>query len=470
MLFNSFVFVIFAVAFFGVWAFVKPHRVPRFLAVTAFSWLFYAYSTPWWLILLVGTGLIDYFCGLGMERYPGHRRKLLGLSITGNLGLLFYFKYQFFVLNNINRVVDAFGGAAPFDPVQLALPIGISFYTFQSMSYTFGIFKGEMKPTKDILHFLAYLSMWPQLVAGPIERASHLLPQMENPLPVTKDDVWESLNLIVRGFFKKMVIADNLAPAVSAIYDAPSQSQSGALWWVASTMFALQIYGDFSGYTDIARGFARLMGFRLMLNFDHPYGARSVTEFWRKWHISLSSWFRDFVYIPLGGGRRGFWIGIRNMWATMLVSGIWHGAAWTFIIWAALHAFYLTIERLTKWPEKLGARKGGQAASAVIVFGLVVIAWVFFRASGARQGFTIVGAMLNPLQFMPGELASIAPEAYAMLALGLLMVINTAAGWSRRLHERHAWIAGMRPVWIALVAVACLFWRGPGAAFIYFQF
>ncbi|MCG9894783.1 MAG: hypothetical protein MH204_04850, partial [Fimbriimonadaceae bacterium] len=199
-------------------------------------------------------------------------------------------------------------------------------------------------------------------------------------------------------------------------------------------------------------------------------GATSVTDFWRKWHISLSSWFREFVYIPLGGNRGGKWMGIRNMWVTMLVSGVWHGAAWTFVIWAALHATYLTIERLTNWPEKLSKMRYGTQMCAVIVFILVLIAWVFFRANSSRQAFAIVATMMNPTKFSLAELAMIDLSSWFFLALGLAMVLNSAYGWSRKLHERLSWLPPMRPIWIGLLAVVVLFWRGPGGAFIYFQF
>jgi D-alanyl-lipoteichoic acid acyltransferase DltB (MBOAT superfamily) len=470
MLFNSFVFVIFALLFFAGWHWVKAKPTLRYIYVIVFSFSFYAYDTPWWLLLLIGTAMLDFIAGMLMEKQPAYKKLWLGCSLAGNLGLLFFFKYQFFVGDNLNRLIQALGGQAPFDVQPMILPIGISFYTFQSMSYSIGIFQDKIKPTYDILHFFAYVSLWPQLVAGPIERAAHLLPQMTNPLPVSKDDVWESMMLITRGFFKKMVIADNLAPAVNTIYGSATVTPSMPLWWVGTLMFALQIYGDFSGYTDIARGFARLMGFELLLNFNHPYGATSIQEFWSKWHISLSTWFREYVYIPLGGNRAGFWVGIRNMWITMLVSGVWHGAAWTFVIWGALHAAYLTIERLTDWPKKLAAVPGGRHWCALITLGLVLIAWVFFRAVSAEQAFAIVGSMLNPTQMDFAPLKTIELSAWFFLGVGILMVLNPHFGWSRTLHEKNKTLVALRPVAFAALAMICVFWKGPGNAFIYFQF
>lgn len=470
MLFNSFIFLIFAAVFFLFWGSVKGKPNLRYLYIIIFSFAFYMYATPWWILLLIGTALLDYLAGLGMLHFPDKKKLFMALSLTANLGLLFYFKYQFFVGTNLNALFHSFGTNWEIPVKQLALPIGISFYTFQSMSYTIAAYRGALTPTKNILHFYAYVSLWPQLVAGPIEKAVELLPQLEHPKDATKEDIWEGLNLIVRGYFKKMVIADNLAPSVNAVYNAPEIAHSMPLWWVASIMFAIQIYCDFSGYTDIARGFAQMMGFKFMLNFDHPYGAVSVTEFWRKWHISLSTWFRDYVYIPLGGNRKGEWQGIRNMWITMLVSGIWHGAAWTFVIWGALHAFYTTVERKTHWPAKLQNIKGGRTLSAAIVFGLVVIAWVFFRANTLPQALSVVGMMLNPTALSIQPVIDLGLPSLFFFGLGMLMILNHFFGWSKNLHEKIPTLMSLRPVSIGIVAMLCIFWRGPGAAFIYFQF
>lgn len=465
MLFNSFVFILFAALFFAGWWAVKAHANVRYVYVIVFSFAFYAYNTPWWLLLLIGTAVLDFLSGLAIESRPELKKLWLSLSLSGNLGLLLYFKYQFFLGDNLNHLL---GTHIPVQ--QLALPIGISFYTFQSMSYTIAIYRGLMKPTHNILHFYAYVSLWPQLVAGPIEKAVDLLPQMVNPKDVSAEDVWEASVLITRGFFKKMVIADNIAPAVAAIYNNATFVSSMPLWWVGTFLFALQIYCDFSGYTDIARGFARLMGFHFSLNFNHPYGARSIQEFWTKWHISLSTWFRDYVYISLGGNRKGKWAGIRNMWITMLVSGIWHGAAWTFLIWGGLHALYLTIERLTDWPKKLGKTKAGEHASAAIVFALVLIAWVFFRANSLGQAFQIVGSMLNPTALSLAPLKSIGAPALFFALMGTGMLLNSYFGWAPKLQSKSTTMLKLRPVVVGALAVACIFWRGPGNAFIYFQF
>ncbi|AIE86625.1 MBOAT family O-acyltransferase [Fimbriimonas ginsengisoli] len=470
MLFNSIVFAVFAVVFFSVWWLVKWRPTARYLTIIGFSFFFYAYDTPWWLLLLMGTAILDYFAGLGILSRPHLKRLWVTLSLSGNLGLLLFFKYQFFIGKNLSHVLQLSGLNLDIPVRQLALPIGISFYTFQSMSYTIGAYRGILTPTRNILHFFAYVSLWPQLVAGPIEKAAHLLPQVANPKPLEDSDVWEAMLLIVRGFFKKMVIADNLAPAVNAAFGATSFVSSAPHWWLISIMFALQIYGDFSGYTDIARGFAKLMGLEFALNFNHPYGARSVQDFWRKWHISLSTWFRDYLYIPLGGNRGSTWQGVRNMWITMLVSGIWHGAAWTFLIWGALHATYLTVERFTDWPKKLATKPGGKHLAAVLVFGLVTIAWVFFRSNSTHQAFSIVATMLNPLRMSLAPLKAVDPSTYFFLLLAIAMVLNSYFGWLRNLYANNSTVRNLRPVFVALLIMVCIFWRGPGGAFIYFQF
>ena len=469
MLFNSLIFIEFLCLFFVGWPAAKRHETIRYLYLITFSFLFYAWATPWWLLLLIADGLIDYVAALGMVRFPTRKRVFLGLSLAGNLGLLFTFKYAHFLATNVNVALAELGIGFRFDVTPLPLPIGISFYTFQSLSYTIGAYRGQLTPTTNILQFFAYISLWPQLVAGPIERAARLLPQLKTVMPVSADEAWNALALILRGYFKKMVIADNLAPAVNAAFSAPAVAHSLPLWWLVGTMFALQIYCDFSGYTDIARGLAKWLGYDLMLNFDHPYGAIGIREFWRRWHISLSGWFRDYVYIPLGGSQRGELRGHVNMWITMLMSGLWHGANWTFIAWAALHALYLTIERITRWPDRLVGRGGGRSMCATLTFALVTIAWVFFRAASIGQAVSIVGAMLDPRALHLVLPIGFAASALFFLAVGLGMVVNEFYGTSRRVAswQMAPWL---EPATLAVIATVCVFWRGPSASFIYFQF
>ncbi|MBN2445122.1 MAG: MBOAT family protein, partial [Phycisphaerae bacterium] len=346
-----------------------------------------------------------------------------------------------------------------------------SFYTFQSMSYTIDVYRGQLRPTGNVLHFFAYLSMFPQLVAGPIVRASHLLPQLESVRRTTETERWEGLRLVVGGYFKKVVIADSLAPVVNAAFGSSELVPAGSYWWVVTAMFACQIYCDFSGYSDIARGLARWMGYDFPLNFNHPYIATGFRDFWSRWHISLSTWFRDYVYIPLGGSRRGPAAAHGNMWVTMLVSGLWHGAAWTFVVWGVLHAAFLSLERWTRWPERLGRIAGGHVLALVLTLAGVLVAWVFFRAESLGQALSIAGLMFDPRTFSAEAIRQ--HLHWRELLLVAIVAVRHAAffphlprvTWPNVVPAR-VW----QPVAVATLVWACVFLRGPGSAFIYFQF
>lgn len=465
MLFPSFVFLLFAAAFFLFWPLARRATQARYLYLVVFSFFFYGWATWWYLGILIVSGLIDFWAGLSMQARPERRKSYLGASLAGNLGVLAFFKYLGFGIDNLNALL---GDASQIARPEIVLPVGISFFTFQSMSYTIDVYKGQLTPTRNVLHFFAYLSMFPQLVAGPIERASHLLPQLEHALPVTAAMRWDGLRLIASGYFKKTVIADNLAPAVAAAFGA-AHVDSGPYWWVAIGMFAIQIYCDFSGYSDIARGLARWMGYDFMANFSHPYCAVGIRDFWARWHISLSTWFRDYVYVPLGGSRKGKAAADRNMWITMLVSGFWHGAAWTFVIWGALHALFLTLERHTRWPARLPRGVVGTYLGAAFTLPLVLIAWVAFRAEGVGQMLAIYRSMLT----------SWTVDLQAMRSLGATPLLVFAAVVSYHavtLPSRRSWTPetgfgswGER-IRVACMLFAILFFRGPGSEFIYFAF
>ena len=377
MLFNSLIFLVFAAIFFAVWQVIKPHRQRRYILLVISSFIFYGWWDWRFLFLIIGSGLLDFLAGLGMDRRPSLRKPFLALSLVGNIGSLMLFKYSGFFADNLSHLFALLGWdvhlRASLPSFVLILPVGISFYTFQSMSYTIDVYKGDLKPTRNILQFFAYLAMFPQLVAGPIIRAADLLPQLEEDRPTTEEDRYEGLRLIVHGFAKKVLIADNLAYFVTEAFSNPVHSPSTLYWWVIMTAFAFQIYCDFSGYSDIARGLAKWLGYDFMVNFDHPYIATSLREFWSRWHISLSTWFRDYVYIPLGGSRSGEARSQANMWVTMLVSGFWHGAAWNFVIWGGLHAASTTMERFTRWPRRVCALPGGRFLASFI---LLVQVWV----------------------------------------------------------------------------------------------
>ena len=478
MLFNSIVFLVFAAIFYAVWPAVRKTRNPKFLVIVVFSFVFYGWWDWRFLLLIIGSGLLDYVAGLGIARWPERRKFFLGVSILGNVGSLAVFKYSGFIADNLSYLLSHLGLdvhlRASLPPFVLILPVGISFYTFQSMSYTIDIYKGRMQPTRNPLHFFAYLSMFPQLVAGPIIRASDLLPQLLEYRPTTEEERWEGMRLVVHGYLKKVLIADNLAYYVTEAFNSPTLVHGSLYWWVVMTAFAFQIYCDFSGYSDIARGLARWMGYDFMLNFNHPYIATSLREFWSRWHISLSTWFRDYVYIPLGGSRTTRLRSYLNMWITMVVSGLWHGAAWNFVIWGGLHAAGLNLERITGLPRRLAGYRWGRYAASLILLVWVWVTWVFFRATSLHQAVTVVGEMFR---FRGGWTELHAAFGGAAL-LNLAIVIGIAAlreswfyfGFDQRRFLPRKLRFGFETATMAALIVIGVFFRGPGSKFIYFQF
>lgn len=482
MLFNSIEFIVFIAVFFAAWPLFRKRRTSRWIYLTLSSYFFYGWWDWRFLFLITGSGLIDFLAALGMERWEKRRKFFLVASILGNVGSLGVFKYLGFLTRNLNWALGVFGMDLHVPVVSLILPVGISFYTFQSMSYTFEVYSGKIRATHNVFHFFAYLSMFPQLVAGPIVRAAYLLPQLEDIPGTTEEKRWEGTKLLTYGYFKKVVLADTFAPVVTKAFAMATPAESAAYWWLIILMFAFQIYCDFSGYSDIARGLAKWMGYEFPLNFDHPYISRSIREFWSRWHISLSTWFRDYVYIPLGGSRRGFVAGLWNMWITMLVSGLWHGAAWTFVVWGALHALYVTLERVTDWPKKLGSLPAGRHVSVVLTFLLVLISWVFFRAESFSQAGLILSRMADVSQLDPAGAIrlltvdtdpGVAPPGWKALSLLVLIMawhVHVYLGPWRREGEVSKWNRILQLFWLAILLFACVFFRGPGSAFIYFQF
>jgi alginate O-acetyltransferase complex protein AlgI len=432
------------------------------------SFIFYGWWDWRFLPLIVFSGFIDFFAGLCMVRWHTAKKVFLVLSLLGNIGTLACFKYLDFFIYNINSTLSVMGISSTLPLAGLILPIGISFYTFQSMSYTIDIYRGKLNPTYNVFHFFAYLSMFPQLVAGPIVRASQLLHQLETSSPVSECAQWKGTVLIVQGYFKKVVVADTLARVVNTAFGMETPLQSCGYWWVIIVFFSFQIYCDFSGYSDIARGLAMWMGYKFPVNFNHPYISKSFQEFWMRWHISLSSWFRDYVYIPLGGSQKGVITSHRNMWITMTVSGLWHGAAYNFIIWGAIHALYLSLERITKWPKYLKRIAGGDYLAIVIVYFLTLISWVFFRSETLSQSVQIISLLMNislfnysdAKEFLSGDL-----RALCLCGLMLLWHAKIAIGFRFGINSRM-----LQLLYIAILVILCIFFRGPGAAFIYFQF
>lgn len=472
MLFNSLVFLIFAAIFFAGWQYAKRHLMVRSIFIVCASFVFYGWWDWRFLFLIIASGLVDYFCALAIQNTERFKKFFLVLSLLCNIGSLAIFKYLDFFIENINFASAALSGPLNISATELILPVGISFYTFQSMSYTIDVYRGQLKPTRNIAHFFAYLSMFPQLVAGPIVRARDLIPELENQKPLNQGDLWIGLRWIVHGYFKKMVIADSFAPHVARAFESGNVPPSTFYWWCIVAMFAFQIYCDFSGYSDIARGLGRWMGFSFPENFNHPYTAVGFRDFWSRWHMSLSTWFRDYVYLPLGGSRVSVGRAHFNMWTTMLVSGLWHGAAWNFVIWGALHALYLSAERATKWPTRL-ADFGfiGKAVGIAITFLLTCLAWVFFRADTMSQAGQILSQMGNLSQFNAD---------YAFQKIGLLQFLWLGVAGLREgyfaiggnewsLFEKPSF-ENVRVVGLGILIVLTILFRGPGHSFVYFQF
>ena len=385
MLFNSFAFLIFLLLVFGIyWILVKYQALFGKLVLLISSYIFYGWWDWRFLILIIISSATDFIIGKYLFASSGIRTKrwLLFLSVFINIGILLFFKYFNFFIDSFQSLtgIDADKG---WSTLHIILPVGISFYTFQTLSYTIDIYRGKIKPTQSVITFFTFVAFFPQLVAGPIERAQRLIPQFEKLAAFSYRQASSGLKLMLWGFFKKMVIADQLATLVDAVYSQPGQYNGLGIVF-ATFLFGYQIYCDFSGYSDIAIGTARLFGVELMTNFKVPYLSTSFQEFWRRWHISLSTWFRDYVYIPLGGNRKGEIFRIRNILITFLVSGLWHGANVTFIIWGAFHGLLYIIEKsaasVLLLSEKLKVYLGW-----ISTFILVNFAWLFFRAESWQQ-------------------------------------------------------------------------------------
>ncbi|HPF52982.1 MAG TPA: MBOAT family O-acyltransferase [Draconibacterium sp.] len=466
MLFNSLTFVVFAIIFFGIFQLVWKRVKGRLIWLCIASFFFYGWWDWRFLFLIIFSGLVDYFAALEMEKHPGRKKLFLILSVFANVASLSVFKYSGFIAENIDRLFNLTGNlsvSAHIPEFFLVTPVGISFYTFQSMSYTIDVYRKEVKPTRNIIQFFAYLSMFPQLVAGPIVRAKNMLPQLLKIPSVSNAEKWLGFQLIVHGYFKKMVIADNLAPYVVKAFSSPDLNSSSVYWWGVMITFAFQIYCDFAGYSDIARGLAKWMGYDFPDNFRHPYISTSFREFWTRWHISLSTWFRDYLYVPLGGNRKGKVKSHVFLWITMLISGLWHGAAWTFVVWGAIHAFFVSAERFIHWPKSLKETIAFKFFAWLTVSVLVLLAWVFFRADNFNQAIEIIQIMFafkGPFNLDWGLNISF------FLAIIILRELQVA--WRLEIDWTKRPAASM--VFYALLIVMIIFLRGKGSEFIYFQF
>lgn len=431
MLFNSLEFAIFLPVVFVLYWFVFQKNIKaQNLFILVVSYIFYGWWDWRFLSLLAFSSFIDYFVAhtLGTTDNQRKRKYLLWLSLVTNLGLLGVFKYFNFFSNSLADAFNSIG--IEIDPftLQVVLPVGISFYTFQTLSYTIDVYRKDLEPAKDIVSFFAYVSFFPQLVAGPIERATNLLPQFYEKRTFSYAQSVQGLRLILWGLFKKIVIADNCAEVVNKVFSDYS-SYSGLELVIGVFFFAFQIYGDFSGYSDIARGCSKLFGFELMVNFKLPYFSRDIAEFWRRWHISLSTWFRDYLYVPLGGSRQGKEKAIRNTFIIFLVSGFWHGANWTFLIWGLLHSiFFLPLllkgknrVHLSHVAETRFLPTFKEGLSMLWTFLLVCVAWIFFRSSSVTDAFNFIGAIFTN-SFLPQNLNLIKLSVLGMIFI--LIVIE----------------------------------------------
>ena len=409
MLFNSIEFIIFLPTVFMIYWFLLKNKINlQNLLIVFSSYLFYGWWDWRFLTLILFSTIVDYLIGIQINKTKREfiKKILLVTSLVSNLSLLAFFKYYNFFIESFIDAFSFFGKEVSINTINIILPVGISFYTFQTLSYTIDVYKGQLNPTKDFIVFSAFVSFFPQLVAGPIERATNLLPQFTNLRKFNNNNAVNGLKLILWGLFKKIVIADNCAIYVNDIFQNYTDYSGGTLI-LGAFLFSFQIYGDFSGYSDIAIGTSKLFGFELMINFKTPYFSKNIAEFWRRWHISLSTWFRDYVYIPLGGSQQSTIITIRNIFIIFLVSGLWHGANWTYVIWGGLNALYFLPSFLLKKNRKyINQQKRlnfipsiKETLNILSTFSITVFAWIFFRSNSLLDAFQFIKGIINPNNF-----------------------------------------------------------------------
>lgn len=482
MSFISIEFIILFVTVFLI--FFKLPQKFRWILLLIASYIFYMYTNAYHIFIIIFSTVVDFFVSQRMGKLPeeeqSKRRMLLLASVLVNLGVLFYFKYFNFFGESVTYFFLAIGlDTGPIEHSQI-LPVGISFYTFQSMAYTFDVYRGKIKPEPHFGIFATYIAFFPQLVAGPIERAGNMLPQFREKFDFDYDRIVSGLRLALFGMFKKIVIADRLAVYVNEVYNNPGE-YSGIVMIVATVFFAYQIYCDFSGYSDIAIGIARVLGFDLMKNFNHPYLAHSIRDFWRRWHISLSTWFRDYVYIPLGGNRVSLGRNVLNLFIVFVVSGLWHGASWTFVIWGAIHGAYIVVETLiaSRSPNKSRSFLS-RAAGMLLTFTIVNITWIFFRANSLDDALYILQNMFN---FENGMNGILVPFLNQELGAPLTFLIAIASIAGLQLFEffneywkvvdtiaRHLWLRWAFYYGALMLIIITLSDLSVEQNFIYFQF
>ncbi len=468
MIFNSVHFIFFFIAT-TILYYALPHRF-RWAFLLAISCYFYMVFRPIYILILAGTIVVDYVAGLFLESTTNPRRKKIFLvaSIIANVGVLAVFKYYNFINDNLTELLGVFHLKNEIPMLRILLPIGLSFHTFQAMSYTIEVYRGKQQAEKHFGMYALYVMFYPQLVAGPIERPQNILHQLKEKVVFNYDHIVSGLKLILWGLFVKVVIADRLSIYVDIVYNSP-EHHSAISSLVATLFFTFQIYCDFSGYSSIAIGCAKVLGIDLMINFRRPYMSTSIREFWSRWHISLSTWFRDYLYIPLGGNRVSMYRNMFNLFFVFLVSGLWHGANWTFIIWGALHGLYLMMEIVID--RLVPSIKLPRSIRWILNFVLVAIAWVFFRASNFQTAKQI---LKNIYTFKPGPLY-IGNASYLVYSFFAILFLFAAEYNAEKLNNRYAWLHSERKVlrWSAyLLLILTLLSIGVfnGGQFIYFQF
>lgn len=493
MLFNSIEFLLFFPIVTIIY-FLLPHRF-RWLHLLIASCIFYMFFIPVYIFILIFTIIIDYIAGIMIENAQGRRRKLfLVMSLVANIGVLAIFKYYNFFTNNISDLLHGLHIATHDLPLlNIILPIGLSFHTFQAMSYTIEVYRGHQKPERHFGIYSLYVMFYPQLVAGPIERPQNLLPQFRTEHHFEYDNVTSGLRLMAWGMFKKVVIADRVAIIVNGVYDHPHEYHGIAVM-LAMLLFSIQIYCDFSGYSDIAIGSARVMGFTLMRNFNTPYFSRTIAEFWKRWHISLSTWFRDYLYISLGGNRVSKWRSYLNQFIVFIVSGFWHGANWTFVIWGGLHGSFMILARIIDpFRKKLrGVFHINSDAywfkvyEVMTTFILVTFAWVFFRADSFRAALALFSRLkdgfvkdivmvikthkvLNVMGFFQG--IELMDWAVIVFSIAVLLIVDrmqyrfSVNEWLQRKSTLYRW-----SIYFSIIYFILFFGKFGSQQFIYFQF
>ena len=470
MFFNSFEYAVFLpVVLFLYWTVLRRRQNALLLVA---SYVFYAAWDWRFLGLLALSTITDFYVGnkLGATGEASVRRRLVGLSLLVNLGILGFFKYFNFFADSFADLMGNFGLAPSTPTLQIILPVGISFYTFQTLAYTIDVYRRKKEPEHNLLDFAVYVAFFPQLVAGPIERAQRLLPQIKAPrTSLSYEQIRSGLYLILLGLVRKVVIADSMAPIVNEAFANADLAGAGTLL-IGVIAFSLQIYGDFAGYSDIARGSSRLLGIELMENFNQPYLSRNITHFWRTWHISLSTWLRDYLYIPLGGNRKGTSKTYRNLMLTMLLGGLWHGAAWTFVVWGGLHGLYLIAHRQVRDITRKSPTdpfEWSDLLPALATFSLVNLTWIFFRAETFTQAFNYLQGLLT-----------LRPGGVILRDVALLLVVaavSFALDLTQRNMHSHTALqqlpAVVRGLTYGSMALAVILWSGgTPVPFIYFQF